>query len=58
MFAIACLLSWIVIRDEPTALIAAVFAAGGVESIIGGIIKLTELAKEYKIKKQENKTND
>lgn len=41
-FAVVCLIMWAVTGDEPTALIAGVFAAAGVESAVGGIIKLSE----------------
>jgi hypothetical protein len=56
-FTVACFVAWCITREEPTALIAGVFAACGVEIIAGGIIKLMELAKEHKYNK-ENNLND
>ena len=44
-FAVVCLMLWCITGDEPTTLITGVFAAAGVESIVGGIIKFKE-AKE------------
>ncbi len=41
-FAVVCLLLWCITGDEPTALITGVFAAAGVESVVGGLIKWKE----------------
>lgn len=45
VFAVVCLMLWVVTGYEPVTLITGVFAAAGVESIVGGIIKFKE-AKE------------
>lgn len=45
VFVVACLMLWVVTGYEPVTLITGVFAAAGVESIVGGIIKFKE-AKE------------
>jgi hypothetical protein len=45
VFAVVCLMLWVVTGDEPVTLITGVFAAAGVESVVGGIIKFKE-AKE------------
>ena len=47
VFAVVCLMLWVVTGYEPVTLITGVFAAAGVESIVGGIIKFKE-AKEGK----------
>ena len=47
VFVVVCLVLWVVTGDEPVTLITGVFAAAGVESIVGGIIKFKE-AKEGK----------
>ena len=44
-FAVVCLVLWAVTGNEPTALITGVFAAAGVESVVGGIIKFVEQKK-------------
>ncbi len=46
VFGLLCYISWFFTRDEPTALITAVFGAAGIESIVGAIIKLRELHVE------------
>lgn len=46
VFAAVCLLLWIVTRDEPSYLIAGVFGAAGIESIVGAIIKQSEIRAE------------
>ena len=43
-----CLLLWCITGDEPTTLITGVFAAAGVESIVGGLIKWKESRDESK----------
>lgn len=45
VFVVVCLMLWVVTGYEPVTLITGVFAAAGVESIVGGIIKSKE-AKE------------
>lgn len=47
VFVVVCLMLWVVTDSEPVTLITGVFAAAGVESIVGGIIKFKE-AKEDK----------
>lgn len=46
VFAVICLVLWVVRGDEPHTLITAVFSAAGVESIIGGIMKVKEKKTE------------
>ena len=46
VFGSICLILWACLREEPQALIAGVFGAAGVESIIGGIMKLNEIKSE------------
>lgn len=46
VFAVVCLVLWVVRGDEPHTLITAVFSAAGVESIIGGIMKVKEKKTE------------
>ena len=46
IFAIAVYIGWLITGDEPSALIAGVFGAGGIESLVGGIIKFREIAAE------------
>lgn len=41
-FAVACFIAWLILGDEPEALIAGVFAAAGIESVVGAIIKWRE----------------
>lgn len=53
VFAAVCLLLWIVTRDEPSYLIAGVFGAAGVESVVGAIIKQSEIKSAEKIQKKE-----
>ena len=40
VFAAVCLVLWVWRGDEPHTLITAVFGAAGIESIIGGIMKV------------------
>lgn len=46
VFGVICLILWACTREEPQALIAGVFGAAGVESIIGGLMKLNEIKSE------------
>ena len=46
VFAVVCLVLWVVRGNEPHTLITAVFSAAGVESIIGGIMKVKEKKTE------------
>lgn len=46
VFAAVCLVLWVWRGDEPHTLITAVFSAAGVESIIGGIMKVKEKKTE------------
>ena len=48
VFGAICLILWACLREEPQALIAGVFGATGVESIIGGLMKLNEISSESK----------
>ena len=48
VFGAICLILWACLREEPQALIAGVFGAAGVESIIGGMMKLKEIKSESK----------
>ena len=48
VFGVICLILWACLREEPQALIAGVFGAAGVESIIGGLMKLKEIKSESK----------
>lgn len=48
VFGAICLILWACTREEPQALIAGVFGAAGVESIIGGMMKLNEIRSESK----------
>ena len=52
-FTIACFIAWLIIRDEPTALIAGVFAGVGIESIVAGIIKIREIKAEKELREKE-----
>lgn len=47
-FSVVCLLLWCITGDEPTTLITGVFAAAGIESIVGGLIKWKESRDESK----------
>lgn len=53
VFALTMLVVWICTRDEPTALITAVFGAAGVESTVSAIMKLEEIRSEERIRKME-----
>lgn len=48
VFGAICLILWACTREEPQALIAGVFGAAGVESVIGGMMKLKEIKSESK----------
>ena len=48
VFSVICLVLWIILRDEPTALIAGVFGATGIESIAGAYIRSVESRNEKK----------
>lgn len=39
VFAVACLILWCITGDEPEALITGIFAAAGIESIVGAFLK-------------------
>ncbi len=39
IFAVMCLILWCVTGDEPSTLITGVFAAAGIESIVGAFLK-------------------
>lgn len=42
VFGVICLVMWIITHEEPTSLIAGVFGAAGVESLISGIMRMSE----------------
>lgn len=46
IFTIIVYIGWLITKNEPSALIAGVFGAGGIESLVGGIIKYREIAAE------------
>lgn len=48
IFSVVCLVLWIIRGDEPETLIMAVFGAAGVESVIGGMMKIIESKSESK----------
>lgn len=48
VFAALCLVLWAVTGNEPTALITGVFAAAGVESMVGGVIKFIDSQEKKK----------
>lgn len=52
IFAAVCLVLWIITRDEPAALIAGVFGAAGIESVVGAIIKQSEIRAEKALQKR------
>lgn len=54
VFFAVCLICWIVTGEEPTALIAGVSAATGVESIIAGCIRIKEIREETKREGREH----
>ena len=56
VFGAICLILWACMREEPQALIAGVFGAAGVESIIGGMMKLKEIKTESK--SLQNRSNE
>lgn len=45
---------WIIYGDEPETLIMAVFGAAGVESVIGGMMKIIESKSESKDDSERN----
>lgn len=53
LFAIACFAGWYITGSEPTALIAGVFGAAGIESIVAGIIKWNETNTEKELREKE-----
>ena len=46
VFAVVCLVLWVLRGDEPRTLITAVFGAAGIESVIGGVMKIREKKTE------------
>lgn len=48
LFGAACFIAWAVRGDEPTALIAGICGAAGIESIVGALMKVRELETEQK----------
>lgn len=53
VFGVICLVMWIATREEPTSLIAGVFGAAGVESLISGILRMSENKAERAERKRE-----
>ena len=58
IFGAICLILWAFLREEPQALIAGVFGAAGVESIIGGLMKLNEIKSESKSLQDRSEEHD
>lgn len=58
LFAVVCMVMWILRGDEPHTLITAVFSAAGVESVIGGIIKFRESKEQSKAQSEEKTAED
>ena len=58
VFGAICLILWACLREEPQALIAGVFGAAGVESIIGGMMKLKEIKSEAKTLRDRSEERD
>ena len=56
-FAVICLVLWVICGDEPDSLIIAAFGAAGVESIVGGVMKIRE-QKELKTEKTSGTGTD
>lgn len=54
IFAVVCLVLWIIYGDEPETLIMAVFGAAGIESVIGGMMKIIESKSESKDDSERN----
>lgn len=51
LFTVAIYISWLITGYEPDALIYGVFAGVGIESIVTGIIKITESKNKNETKK-------
>ena len=58
VFGVICLILWACTREEPQALIAGVFGAAGVESIIGGMMKLKEIRTESRTLRDRSEEPD
>lgn len=58
VFGAICLILWACLREEPQALIAGVFGAAGVESIIGGLMKLNEIKSESRTLRDRSEEHD
>lgn len=56
IFGVVCLVMWIITHEEPTSLIAGVFGAAGVESLISGIMRMSENRAERaaRLREQHN----
>lgn len=48
LFGIACFVGWCATGSEPSALIAGMCTAAGIESIVGGMMKIREIRAENK----------
>lgn len=46
VFGVACFIGWCVTGSEPAALITGMCAATGIESVIGGMMKIREVKAE------------
>lgn len=55
-FAVVCLIMWCITGNEPTTLVTAVFAAAGVESVAGVMLKYKE-SKDAKTDSTDDVTN-
>lgn len=53
VFFTVCFIAWCITGEEPAALIAGVSAAGGVESLAAGLIRIQEIREERKKEKEE-----
>lgn len=58
LFVVACFIAWCVVGSEPSALIAGACTAAGIESLVGGIIKLHEIRAEAEKEKAEKEKKD
>lgn len=56
VFAVACFIGWCVTGNEPAALIAGVCGATGIESVVGGMMKIREVKADKERAELEAKT--
>lgn len=57
IFGVVCLVMWIITHEEPTSLIAGVFGAAGVESLISGIMRMSENRAERAARLREQQSD-